>query len=51
MPLVDAAGGPPDESPPELPQLTAQEEVIADYFICWLVAATASGEFSQETAG
>jgi len=31
LPLVDAAGGHPDEAPPELPQLTAQEEVIADY--------------------
>ena len=31
LPLVDAAGGPPDELPPELPQLTPQEEVVADY--------------------
>jgi hypothetical protein len=51
LPLVDAAGDHLTSLRRELPQLTAQEEVIADYFICWLVAATASGEFSQETAG
>ncbi len=31
LPLVDAAGGVPDEAPPELPLLSAQEEVVADY--------------------
>ncbi|MEY3173347.1 MAG: Error-prone polymerase, partial [Planctomycetota bacterium] len=31
LPLVDAAGGPPDEAAPELPELTPQEEVVADY--------------------
>ena len=31
MPLVDAAGGPADEAVPKLPQLSAQEEVLADY--------------------
>ncbi|MEY3458143.1 MAG: Error-prone polymerase, partial [Planctomycetota bacterium] len=31
LPLVDAAGGPTDEAAPELPSLSAQEEVIADY--------------------
>ena len=31
LPLVDAIGGPADEAAPQLPQLSAQEEVLADY--------------------